>query len=114
MLQLSAMRCFRWSQEILYNNEILHHSDLILCVYICVFVRPDTLPVQGKGLMVQRAEKCPYCDSYFLKNSSDFQQHIWAHQGVIQHKQTRTTVNGKIGQKLGDMLFLMSNETLHN
>ncbi|XP_039974627.1 zinc finger protein ZFAT-like isoform X2 [Xiphias gladius] len=43
---------------------------------------PDTLPVQGKGLMVQRAEKCPYCDSYFLKNSSDFQQHIWAHQGL--------------------------------
>ncbi|XP_042346615.1 zinc finger protein ZFAT-like isoform X3 [Plectropomus leopardus] len=43
---------------------------------------PDTLPVQGKGLMVQRAEKCPYCDSYFLKNSSDFQRHIWAHQGL--------------------------------
>lgn len=43
----------------------------------------DTLPIQGKGLMVQRAEKCPYCDSYFLKNSSDFQQHIWAHQGLI-------------------------------
>ncbi|XP_068426739.1 zinc finger protein ZFAT isoform X3 [Clinocottus analis] len=43
---------------------------------------PDTLPSQGKGLMVQRAEKCPYCDSYFLKNSSDFQRHIWAHQGV--------------------------------
>ncbi|XP_070767746.1 zinc finger protein ZFAT [Enoplosus armatus] len=38
--------------------------------------------VQGKGLMVQRAEKCPYCDSYFLKNSSDFQRHIWAHQGL--------------------------------
>eukprot|EP00064_Thunnus_orientalis_P011645 superscaffoldBa00001698_g11676 len=44
-------------------------------------VHPDTVPVQGKGLMVKRAEKCPYCDSYFLKNSSDFQQHIWAHQG---------------------------------
>ncbi|XP_044063823.1 zinc finger protein ZFAT-like isoform X2 [Siniperca chuatsi] len=43
---------------------------------------PDTPPVQGKGLMVQRAEKCPYCDSYFLKNSSDFQRHIWAHQGL--------------------------------
>ncbi|CAG6015820.1 unnamed protein product [Menidia menidia] len=43
---------------------------------------PDKLPVRGKGLMVQRAEKCPYCDSYFLKNSSDFQQHIWAHQGL--------------------------------
>lgn len=45
-------------------------------------VHPDTVPVQGKGLMVKRAEKCPYCDSYFLKNSSDFQQHIWAHQGL--------------------------------
>lgn len=43
----------------------------------------DTLLMQGKGVMVKRAEKCPYCDSYFLKNSSDFQQHIWAHQGVI-------------------------------
>ncbi|XP_078109507.1 zinc finger protein ZFAT isoform X1 [Sander vitreus] len=43
---------------------------------------PDTLPMHGKGLMVQRAEKCPYCDSYFLKNSSDFQRHIWAHQGL--------------------------------
>nr|XP_057939523.1 zinc finger protein ZFAT-like isoform X2 [Doryrhamphus excisus] len=41
---------------------------------------PDTIPV--KGLMVKRAEKCPYCESYYLKNSSDFQQHIWAHQGV--------------------------------
>ncbi|XP_008321644.1 zinc finger protein ZFAT isoform X2 [Cynoglossus semilaevis] len=36
---------------------------------------PDSLPVQ-------RAEKCPYCDSFFLKNSRDFQQHIWAHQGL--------------------------------
>ncbi|XP_028986133.1 zinc finger protein ZFAT-like isoform X2 [Betta splendens] len=43
---------------------------------------PDSVRVRGKGLMVQRAEKCPYCDSYFLKNSSDFQQHIWAHQGL--------------------------------
>ncbi|KAM4567715.1 zinc finger protein ZFAT [Fundulus diaphanus] len=43
---------------------------------------PETLPVGGKGMMVQRAEKCPYCDSYFLKNSGDFQQHIWAHQGL--------------------------------
>lgn len=40
--------------------------------------------MHGEGLTVQRAEKCPYCDSYFLKNSSDFQRHIWAHQGVIQ------------------------------
>ncbi|XP_038153352.1 zinc finger protein ZFAT-like isoform X1 [Cyprinodon tularosa] len=43
---------------------------------------PDKVPAGGHGVMVQRAEKCPYCDSYFLKNSSDFQQHIWAHQGL--------------------------------
>ncbi|XP_068613195.1 zinc finger protein ZFAT [Brachionichthys hirsutus] len=43
---------------------------------------PGTLPMRGKGLMVKRAEKCPYCDSYFLKNSSDFQRHIWAHEGL--------------------------------
>ncbi|KAM4633814.1 zinc finger protein ZFAT [Polymixia lowei] len=43
---------------------------------------PDTDAIPGKGLMVKRAEKCPYCDSYFLKNSSDLQQHIWAHQGL--------------------------------
>uniref|UniRef100_A0A3P9NY40 Zinc finger and AT-hook domain containing n=1 Tax=Poecilia reticulata TaxID=8081 RepID=A0A3P9NY40_POERE len=43
---------------------------------------PITHLVVYKGPMVQRAEKCPYCDSYFLKNSSDFQQHIWAHQGL--------------------------------
>ncbi|CAL8248530.1 unnamed protein product [Lota lota] len=43
---------------------------------------PDTVPQQGTGLMVKRAEKCPYCDSYFLKNSSDLQQHIWAHKGL--------------------------------
>uniref|UniRef100_A0A3P9LK71 Zinc finger and AT-hook domain containing n=2 Tax=Oryzias latipes TaxID=8090 RepID=A0A3P9LK71_ORYLA len=41
---------------------------------------PDKVPVRGS--MVQRAVKCPYCDSYFLRNSSDFQQHIWAHQGL--------------------------------
>ncbi|KAM9807146.1 zinc finger protein ZFAT [Syngnathus typhle] len=41
---------------------------------------PDTLPV--KGQMVKRAEKCPYCDAYYLRNSSEFQKHIWAHQGV--------------------------------
>ncbi|CAN9514009.1 unnamed protein product [Ophioblennius macclurei] len=43
---------------------------------------PDMFAAQSKNLMVQRAEKCPHCDSYFLKNSSDFQQHIWAHQGL--------------------------------
>ncbi|XP_077576776.1 zinc finger protein ZFAT [Stigmatopora nigra] len=41
---------------------------------------PETLPV--KGQMMKRAEKCPYCESYYLKNSTEFQQHIWAHQGV--------------------------------
>lgn len=67
-------------------NDIDAHENIFFILYIdCLFALmfwTDTLPVQGKGLMVQRAEKCPYCDSYFLKNSSDFQQHIWAHQGV--------------------------------
>lgn len=45
-------------------------------------IHPDTVPAEGKGRMEKRADKCPYCDSYFLKNSNDFQQHIWAHQGV--------------------------------
>ncbi|XP_075897261.1 zinc finger protein ZFAT [Nelusetta ayraudi] len=43
---------------------------------------PDTPPLQGTAVMVKRAEKCPYCDSYFLKNSSEYQRHIWAHQGL--------------------------------
>ncbi|XP_069393764.1 zinc finger protein ZFAT isoform X2 [Paralichthys olivaceus] len=43
---------------------------------------PDARPVRRKGLMVQRAEKCPYCDSYFLKKNRDFKQHIWAHEGL--------------------------------
>lgn len=64
-------------------QEDFKGCDLTLCVVFTCMFRTDTLPVQGKGLMVQRAEKCPYCDSYFLKNSSDFQQHIWAHEGEI-------------------------------
>ncbi|KAK7887220.1 hypothetical protein WMY93_026841 [Mugilogobius chulae] len=43
---------------------------------------PETVPGEGKGRMKKQADKCPYCDSYFLKNSSDFQQHIWAHEGI--------------------------------
>lgn len=45
-------------------------------------IHQDTILVEGKGRMEKQAEKCPYCDSYFLKNSSDFQQHIWAHEGL--------------------------------
>ncbi|XP_041843986.1 zinc finger protein ZFAT-like isoform X2 [Melanotaenia boesemani] len=56
---------------------------------------PDKLPVRGKGLMVQRAEKCPYCDSYFLKNSSDFQQHIWAHQGLKPYRCSMCDYTGR-------------------
>uniref|UniRef100_A0A8C7ZR88 Zinc finger and AT hook domain containing n=1 Tax=Oryzias sinensis TaxID=183150 RepID=A0A8C7ZR88_9TELE len=43
---------------------------------------PGKYSIPVRGSMVQRAVKCPYCDSYFLRNSSDFQQHIWAHQGL--------------------------------
>ncbi|XP_053289288.1 zinc finger protein ZFAT isoform X2 [Pleuronectes platessa] len=43
---------------------------------------PDGRPVRGKGLISQRAKKCPYCDSYFLRKSREFKQHIWAHEGL--------------------------------
>ncbi|XP_008579361.1 PREDICTED: zinc finger protein ZFAT, partial [Galeopterus variegatus] len=36
--------------------------------------------VQLKGLIGKRAMKCPYCDFYFMKNGSDLQRHIWAHE----------------------------------
>lgn len=39
--------------------------------------------VQLKGLIGKRAVKCPYCDFYFMKNGSDLQRHIWAHEGNI-------------------------------
>lgn len=37
--------------------------------------------VQLKGLIGKRAVKCPYCNFYFMKNGSDLQRHIWAHEG---------------------------------
>ncbi|XP_036597073.1 zinc finger protein ZFAT [Trichosurus vulpecula] len=42
--------------------------------------------VQLKGLIGKRAVKCPYCDFYFMKNGSDLQRHIWAHEGVKPFK----------------------------
>ncbi|KAJ0000219.1 hypothetical protein NQD34_012061 [Periophthalmus magnuspinnatus] len=45
-------------------------------------MHPDAVSVEGKGRMEKQPDKCPYCDSYFLKNSNDFQQHIWAHEGI--------------------------------
>lgn len=39
--------------------------------------------VQLKGLIGKRAVKCPHCDFYFMKNGSDLQRHIWAHEGKI-------------------------------
>lgn len=42
--------------------------------------------VQLKGLIGKRAAKCPYCDSYFMKNGSDLQRHIWAHEGLKPFK----------------------------
>ncbi|XP_010210352.1 PREDICTED: zinc finger protein ZFAT [Tinamus guttatus] len=42
--------------------------------------------VQLKGLIGKRAVKCPYCDLYFMKNGSDLQRHIWAHEGVKPFK----------------------------
>lgn len=37
--------------------------------------------VQLKGLIGKRAVKCPYCNFYYMKNGSDLQRHIWAHEG---------------------------------
>ncbi|XP_069076891.1 zinc finger protein ZFAT isoform X1 [Pleurodeles waltl] len=42
--------------------------------------------VQLKGLIGKRAAKCPYCDFYFVKNGSDLQRHIWAHEGLKPFK----------------------------
>ncbi|KAE8599709.1 hypothetical protein XENTR_v10017297 [Xenopus tropicalis] len=42
--------------------------------------------VQMKGLIGKRAVKCPFCDSYFMKNGSDLQRHIWAHEGLKPFK----------------------------
>ncbi|XP_066571948.1 zinc finger protein ZFAT isoform X2 [Amia ocellicauda] len=42
--------------------------------------------VQLKGLIGKRASKCPYCECYFMRNGSDLQQHIWAHEGVKPFK----------------------------
>ncbi|NXM54533.1 ZFAT protein, partial [Illadopsis cleaveri] len=42
--------------------------------------------VQLKGLIGKRAVKCPHCDFYFMKNGSDLQRHIWAHEGVKPFK----------------------------
>ncbi|CAL1612178.1 unnamed protein product [Knipowitschia caucasica] len=45
-------------------------------------LHPGTVPLEGKERMEKQPDKCPYCDIYFLKNSKDLQQHIWAHEGV--------------------------------
>lgn len=66
----------------LINSIVPSFFLLCACTNVCIFWT-DALPTQAKGVMVKRAEKCPYCDSYFLKNSSDYQRHIWAHQGAI-------------------------------
>uniref|UniRef100_A0A8C4SPS7 Zinc finger protein ZFAT n=1 Tax=Erpetoichthys calabaricus TaxID=27687 RepID=A0A8C4SPS7_ERPCA len=42
--------------------------------------------VQLKGLIGKRASKCPYCDCYFMRNGSDLQRHIWAHEGLKPFK----------------------------
>ncbi|XP_003219437.1 zinc finger protein ZFAT isoform X1 [Anolis carolinensis] len=42
--------------------------------------------VQLKGLIGKRAMKCPYCNFYFMKNGSDLQRHIWAHEGIKPFK----------------------------
>uniref|UniRef100_UPI003AB012D7 zinc finger protein ZFAT n=1 Tax=Centroberyx gerrardi TaxID=166262 RepID=UPI003AB012D7 len=74
---------------------------------------PDTGSVQGKGLMVKRAEKCPYCDSYFLKNSSDLQQHIWAHQGLKPYRCSVCDYAGRSKSNLKTHMNRHSTERSH-
>ncbi|XP_034031113.1 zinc finger protein ZFAT-like [Thalassophryne amazonica] len=74
---------------------------------------PDSVAVQGKGLMMKRAEKCPYCDSYFLKNSSDFQQHIWAHQGLKPYLCTMCDYAGRSKSNLKTHMNRHSTERCH-
>lgn len=74
---------------------------------------PDTGPMQGKGLMMKRAEKCPFCDSYFLKNSSDFQQHIWAHQGLKPYRCSICDYAGRSKSNLKTHMNRHSTERSH-
>uniref|UniRef100_A0A8C7JCT7 Zinc finger and AT-hook domain containing n=1 Tax=Oncorhynchus kisutch TaxID=8019 RepID=A0A8C7JCT7_ONCKI len=74
-------------EETFTEDKLKHHIKNI---------HPDTpmntisealgVRVQVKGLIGKRASKCPYCDSYFMRNGADLQQHIWAHQGVKPFK----------------------------
>ncbi|XP_029928604.1 zinc finger protein ZFAT isoform X2 [Myripristis murdjan] len=74
---------------------------------------PDSVSMQGKGLMVKRAEKCPYCDSYFLKNSSDLQQHIWAHQGLKPYRCSECDYAGRSKSNLKTHMNRHSTERSH-
>ncbi|XP_011603794.1 zinc finger protein ZFAT isoform X1 [Takifugu rubripes] len=74
---------------------------------------PDALPIQAKGVMVKRAEKCPYCDSYFLKNSSDYQRHIWAHQGLKPYACTMCDYAGRSRSNLKTHMNRHNTERCH-
>ncbi|XP_076008865.1 zinc finger protein ZFAT isoform X2 [Genypterus blacodes] len=74
---------------------------------------PDTDLGSGKGLMTKRAEKCPYCDSYFIKNSSDFQQHIWAHQGLKPYRCSVCDYAGRSKSNLKTHMNRHSTERSH-
>uniref|UniRef100_A0A674P6J1 Zinc finger and AT hook domain containing n=1 Tax=Takifugu rubripes TaxID=31033 RepID=A0A674P6J1_TAKRU len=71
------------------------------------------LPIQAKGVMVKRAEKCPYCDSYFLKNSSDYQRHIWAHQGLKPYACTMCDYAGRSRSNLKTHMNRHNTERCH-
>lgn len=57
--------------------------------------------VQLKGLIGKRAMKCPYCDFYFMKNGSDLQRHIWAHEGEHPPRAERPSVCSEEALSLG-------------
>ncbi|KAM8967779.1 zinc finger protein ZFAT [Pelodytes ibericus] len=74
-----------FSDDRLIKSHIqTHHPDVSATLLSEVLGRK----VQLKGLIGKRAVKCPYCDSCFMKNGSDLQRHIWAHEGLKPFKCT--------------------------
>ncbi|XP_016001114.2 zinc finger protein ZFAT isoform X2 [Rousettus aegyptiacus] len=72
-----------FSEDRLIKSHIkTNHPEVSMSTISAVLGRR----VQLKGLIGKRAMKCPYCDFYFMKNGSDLQRHIWAHEGVKPFK----------------------------
>ncbi|NWU89827.1 ZFAT protein, partial [Upupa epops] len=70
--------------------------------------------VQLKGLIGKRAVKCPYCDFYFMRNGSDLQRHIWAHEGVKPFKCSLCEYAARSKSSLKAHMNRHSTEKTHN